>query len=162
MARSDVWAERIAKMRATYPGLTRVWEGAFNDEAILGRAIRELISTGPGRQTPEVAEGIRRWRELTGLGYSTLRFPASLHELTGGATIATVAAATGLDTAHVTALFNGTDPTIDDLTTIAAAYRRDPTWFHEYRVIAVAAAVADALAANPERSALYAAHLAHD
>lgn len=130
-------------------------EGIF---ALLLRDIFKLDAAPAGRDGPRAEltyeQEVRAWRRATGQDYSERPFTEAFEVLIGEDSMAEVAMKTHIAKTKVYRLLRGQEiPTADDLRAIARAYDKDPSYFHEFRVKFVLAAVAAQLDTNHEMAA---------
>lgn len=169
MSQADDWATKTERVRAHFPELIDPdWAPAFADTEILGGTLRALITVGFGngkrgpRETPDMRVGLERLRELTADDLSLEPFAPSLQRLRGPDSLRAVAAKSYISPSRLHRLSRGVQPpSMVDMEQIAAAYSKQPIWFHEYRVNMIAAVTAAMLNRDPERSAVLANQLVH-
>lgn len=163
----QVWNDRIAAARDHFPELIDDdWMSALADYDLAGRMIRDLLSYGHAptrrghRVVPDQEEGLARWRDLIGDDWSPDPFPVALRALLGGRSLSHSARLTGISRSRLHRFLHGeSQPTMEDIRVISAACGKRPIWFADYRVAFITAAIAAYLAADPERSAIYANRL---
>ena len=160
------WETRLEMIHRQFPS-TRPgfdWNAALMDWELLARIWRDILKLDarqPGRRgarpplDPEDAKAA--WFRLTGQDYSEKPFVESFAALTfmGGRrrSLSHVASLTGLARSRVHRLLKGEiEPTIDDLRSIAAGFKKHPSFFAEYRAAYITAAVYQRLAVTPDAS----------
>lgn len=138
------WRERYQLIVSVFPSVENLdWNEVFRaDPAILGRIVNDIIKQEqarpgtPGKRPaldPEVAS--QRIRELSGEDYSLLPFEQAFNNLKGDRSVRHVASMVGLDKSMVHKLLTGkTHPTMEQMEKIAAGFKKQPGYFHEYRV----------------------------
>lgn len=173
------FSERIALAREHFPSLndlakpksdtTDAWLGIMGtgneDEiTIVGAVLRDIHEhdqATPGRSGPKPAvHDARRVHELhrqfLGEDHTTLPFKEIFAVLANGRSIRAMAAKCGLDRNKVARLLagvgRGSQPTRDDMEKIAAAFRKHPSFFMEYRVQYLQADLTAQLHQIPEAS----------
>ncbi len=153
------WDQRLAEVAHTYPSCRDSWVPALRDYELMGRMIRDLlrVSSSPGRRgqrpLPEVDAGMDELRRMWGDDYSTLPFPEAFSALTADRSLTPLVRKTGISRTKLQDLRRGkARPSGDDMEKIAAALKKTPAYFLEYRVGAVCAAIADHLRSAPEAS----------
>lgn len=153
------WEERIKLIEEQFPGVRNAdWNIILKDVDTLGRVIRDVLKVDqiePGRAGPRpnlnVERGMQTWREITGQDFCELPFVDALRLLTRGQAVRTVARKVNVTKTRMDRLMRGIDhPSADDLRAIAAAYRKKPSFFAEYRTEYVTAAIVAGLAQEPE------------
>lgn len=156
------WQDRLARLREDLPHLVdSEWRDRLRgDTQLLGRLLHDVLkvdmrpSNRPGpRPAVSEEEGAARLRQLLGEDYTDLPFTEAFSLLTGreNGTLRGIAARTGLSKSRVDRLRRGLEkPDSYELTVIAQAYGKDPSWFREWREMAVAALLVDTLSRQPE------------
>lgn len=156
------WDKRVKIIEKEFPGTRSLdWKRAFDsDVSLMGRIIRDILkldSVVPGRPGPrpqldeETAQ--LRWRQLIGQDYSTLPFVDAFGLLMGERSIRHVASICGLDRNLIFRLKKGeVEPGSYELEAIAKAFKRDPSYFCEYRRLVIGKSVLSKLEAHPEGS----------
>ena len=158
------WPERMAIINDEFPSTVKLeWTKAFNNDIeLFGRVLRDILKvdqTVPGRSGPRPvlnqAEAMARLRQFQGVDYSELDFKDAFRALTitsnGQSSIRAIAHRTDLDRNMVHKLLTGTrDPDLFLMERIAKAYRKNPSYFMEYRVAYVLGALRDRMEKSPE------------
>lgn len=138
------WEQRLALIKEQFPSIDRLkWETVFREDPeingkILGDILKiEAATTGkPGkRPSLDPKEAAVRYKQLIGEDYSTLPFTETFNALCNGRSVRAVAAKTKLDRNQVHRLMNGADPTVHAMEAIAKGFKKDPGFFHEYRML---------------------------
>lgn len=159
------WPLRLAGVRRSWPSTEQNREqvlDAIADYDLLGRVMRDVLRVGyepprRGQRSPlEWSDGQARLRSLaaerSGLA-SNLPFGEAFARLADGHSVDAMADSTGLHTWVLDALLEGQrDPTAEEMVAIADAFGKPPTYFLEYRITFICAAMATSLLANPERT----------
>lgn len=154
------WPERMAIIYEEFPVTARLdWDKAFhNDIELFGRVLRDILKvdqTVPGRSGPRPvlnqAEALARLRQFQGVDFSELEFHEAFRSLTREASIRAIAHRTGLDRNMVHKLLTGSrQPDLYTMEAVAKAYKKAPSYFKEYRVAYVLAALRDRMELAPE------------
>ncbi len=138
------WKQRVEVIHRQFPSVDQLdWNSVFKtDPAILGRIVNDIIKQEqarpgtPGKRPsldPQVAS--QRIQELAGEDYSLLGFHDAFNNLKGTRSIRHVADKVGLDKSLVLKLLHGKiNPTMEHMETIASGFKKQPGYFHEYRV----------------------------
>jgi transcriptional regulator with XRE-family HTH domain len=153
------WQRRVKLVEEIFPSTTKLdWNRAFSDIDLLGRVLRDILKvdqTEPGRSGPrpvlDRARATARLRQFMGKDYTELSFPDALRVLANGRSVRGIAAKTGLDVTMVQRLLTGgrfVDVPI--MEQVALAYKKDPSYFMEFRVMYILAALADRMDMMPE------------
>ena len=154
------WDERARMIRRRFPSTAALdWKRAFDaDPELFGRLVRDMLKINagaPGRPGPRPAlseeDAARRYRQLTGQDYTFLPFPEAFGHLRAGRSIRHLARKVGLDRNQVFRLLNGSvEPAAYDMEQVARAFSLDPSYFVEWRMLAITAALAGRMAEAPE------------
>lgn len=156
------WAERVKVIRQQFPSVENLdWNRALErDVDLFGRIIRDIIKLDqaePGRDGPrrqvDPAKGREALRRLAGQDYSELPFAESVRVLSRGMSLRPLARKTGLSPMTLSRLLRGDkEPDVHEMHAIAEAFKKHPSYFVEYRVGFITAAMASKLASAPEAS----------
>lgn len=155
-----------ALMEAEGPECEAAWNRAFDREPeLLGRIVRDILKSGqavPGRPGPRPALDNARaqpvvdaWMGLdpTVRPYCMLPFGEALRLLAGERSIRSVANLTGIPRMTLHKLLTGQiTPTSDMMLKAGRGFKKEPSFFLEWRVGAVASAIVNKLMSAPERS----------
>lgn len=111
----------------------------------------------PGRPGPrpslDVHEATRRMQQLLGQDYTLLAFPDALRILAGERSIRSLANKVKLDRSTVYRLLNGKiEPDPFWMRQVAAAFGKHPSYFLEWRMLYITAALMRRLEYSPETS----------
>lgn len=160
VGRKMTWADRKKLIEQEFPSTKSLdWKRAFDaDIDLFGRIIRDILKIGdnqPGRPGPrpqlDEETAAQRFRELMGDDYTVLPFADAFRALAGDRSIRHVATKTGLDRNAVDRLMKGTiQPDAYQMEKVAAGFGRDPSYFLEYRMLFISAALLDKMASSPE------------
>lgn len=156
------WQDRVKIIEEIFPSFRQLdWRRAFDQDINLwGAVIREILKDEqrePGRSGPRPNlvrdPAIAKLREYRGDDYSESPFPIALRQLARNGSVRSISRKTGLAPTFVYRLMMG-ERSIDMVTLerVAAAYKKDPGYFLEYRVGFVLAALGDRLTHAPETS----------
>lgn len=153
------WPERMALINEQFPSTVKLeWQRAFNDIELFGRVLRDILKvdqTVPGRSGPRPVlnqhEAMARLRQFMRVDYSELEFRDSFRVLSTGKSIRGIAAMTGLDRNMVHKLLSGSrQPDLYAMEAVARAFKKDPSYFTEYRMAYVLGALRDRMEHSPE------------
>lgn len=154
------WDQRAALIKERFPSTAKIdWNKAFDDDLdLFARIIRDILKLDqaqPGRPGPrpslDYTQATHRLRQFMGQDYSMLPFPEALKVLTGGLSIRKIAEKTGLERNVVHQLLRGQrEPDVYDMTAIAHAYDKHPSYFEEYRVLVIISAILGKIEKVPE------------
>lgn len=160
--RKRIGERRMDMIRDEFPSTVRLdWKKAFNnDRDLFARIWRDMVKLGqtqPGRPGPrptlEFPEGMQEFRRLAAEDYSTLPFPQAFRVLSRGLSFTMIARKVGLDRNLVYRLQIGTkQPDVYALKQVAKAFKKDPSYFMEYRTHYIASAMLERLENAPEAS----------
>jgi len=156
------WAARRPTIAERFPSIdTLDWKNAFDrDMDLFADILRDILkvdAAAPGRSGPkpgvDYREGVMRFRQLMDEDYSLLPFAEALASLQGSLSVSGLAHKVGLERSGVYRLLGGKKkPTIEEMEIIARAFKKAPSYFHDYRVAALAAALTKRLDDIPEAS----------
>jgi hypothetical protein len=160
-------AERKRLLQEKFPSTAQLnWEVAFDQDIdLLGHLLKDILKKDmavvgaagrrPGLEEDEARPVLDRMmgRDPTNHVYSTLPFPATFALLIGERSRRAMQAKVGISKTRIGRLLRGTElPGVQDMERIAAAFHKQPSYFVEYRVQAIASTVFKALGAAPELS----------
>ena len=138
------WDERIAMIEKQFPSVAKLdWYKLFDqDPEVLGHIINDILKVDqaqPGRpgKRPAIDVGMAeiRLRQMNNEDYSTLPFNEAFRILAGKRSVRSLVAKTGLGRNHVHGLLTGKfGPTAEVMEAIAGAFKKDPSYFYEYRL----------------------------
>lgn len=166
MARRTVadWLEAIEAVQQRRPGVAAPeWDRALANPNTLAMVIRDLTRVdlspskkGP-RDIPELTVGTAIIDELAGdTEYTSLPFTEAFQNLVAarGLSMAGVARKISVSRSQAHRYITGErTPPVTDMAHIAIAFGKPATYFREYRALRIASAVAEAMEADPDRSA---------
>lgn len=154
------WKERAEIIHKQFPSVNKLdWNKVFKtDPSILGRIVNDIIKqeqARPGtpgkRPSLDPAVASQRIQELSGEDYSLLAFSDAFTNLKGDRSIRHVADKVKLDKSLVHKLLHGRiEPTMDQMETIARGFKKQPGYFHEYRVAYVLSMMSVLMNDGPE------------
>jgi hypothetical protein len=173
------WQAILARVETAHP-VTKApeWARLLDNTDVMAAIIRDLIvidrqpARRGARPLPEYEEGRRRLQALFGEDFSVHSFAETFQALTRDHSRTQIARRTGIARTRVHRLLTGlrydattgetwtVEPTLEEITAIAAAYNRRPEHFREYRTRLITALVAHHLDEHPERSSLLVQQLA--
>lgn len=160
-------AERRQLLHDKFPSVAQLnWDKAFdNDIDLLGHLLRDILKLDmalpgaagrrPGLEEDEARPSLDRLmgRSPTSHVYSVLPFRATFELLMNGRSYRAMESKLGMPKTRVFRLLRGLDtPNTQDMELIAKAFKKQPSYFVEYRVQAIAASVYAALGEQPETS----------
>jgi transcriptional regulator with XRE-family HTH domain len=163
------WATRVELIKEIFPSVsTIVWEEELQteldgDQPIPVGVFLEILRTifvvdqTQGRKGARGAIDYRAflqtWRKAAGRDYSESPFRQTFRILARDDSVRAIARKTFISKSRVDRLLAGTErPSVDDLRSIARAYGKDPSYFHEFRAEYIVAALADRLDDDPEQT----------
>lgn len=158
--RKAPWDQRVRVIRERFPSIVRLdWNRAFSDDLeLFARVLRDILKleqAQPGRPGPrpslDVAAATRRMQQFLGKDYTLEAFPEAFRILAGNRSIRHLAAKVGLDRTLVYRLLHGRiEPDAYALDQIANAFGKSPSYFLEYRIAFIVAALTNRLEWSPE------------
>lgn len=170
------WDKRLELIRRTFAsaplmGLADVdgqasWKKAFDhDVDLVGRILRDVLKADqavPGRPGPRPALNVARaqpvldeWMGDDPLGrpYTLLCFAEALTLMVKGHPLRQVSRKTGIAHSHLHRLLAGErEPTSEVMEKVALAFDKSPSYFLEYRMGTIAAAILWKLSRSPEKT----------
>lgn len=156
------WEARRKLIEDRFPSVATLdWKKAFDrDMDLFADILRDILkadAAAPGRSGPKPAvdyrQGVTRFRQLVDEDYSMLPFDEALASLQGSLSVSGLAHKVGLSRPTVYRLLTGAKhPSLEEMELIARAFKKAPSYFHAYRVSALAAALAQRLDEIPEAS----------
>jgi hypothetical protein len=159
------WSERYKVIKEQFPSVAELdWNEALRkDVDLFGRILRDIIKLDqaePGRSGPRRAvdpnAGHATLRMLAGQDYSELPFNEAFRVLGRGMSLTTLARKTSLSRMTCSRLLRAEKvPDADEMRLVAEAFKKHPSYFIEYRVAYVTAAIAERLASAPESSIVF-------
>ena len=154
------WDKRYDVIKTQFPDpKTFDWRKAFDkDLDLFARIMRDVLKVDqavPGRPGPRPAldydRGVKSLRQMMGQDYSTLPFPDTFQFLAGDRSLSHTARKTGLSRSQVHRLLRGeSQPDVNEMTMVAEAFGKHPSFFLEYRAAFVVAALSEKLLNAPE------------
>ena len=165
MAARD-WDATVEQVYREMPEVSTLdWEGMFKaDPKILGSMINDIIKVSiskkgrPGKRSADsesqITDDLGRLRNED---YSVLPFVRAMEILMHGRSIRQVANASGLDKMVVHRLVSGKGqpPTSEHMEALAEAFKKNPTYFCEYRAMFICEALYQMLVENGESSVVF-------
>lgn len=155
------WDKRLEMIQEEFPSTRDTdWGAILKDPDVFSRLLRDILKvdqlevgrTGP-RPNLDRERGMRSFHEIQG-DYSERPFVDAFRILVRSNSQRTIARKTGISKTRIVRLQQGADrPTMDDLRSIADAYKKKPAYFVEYRAEYILAAVATRLHAEHELTA---------
>lgn len=159
MAKKIPWEIKYKRIIKQYPNVREMsWSKALNEEGdIFARLLGDVLKSEgrgskPGKR-PQLdrAEALTRLAKLSGEDFSDVDFRSTFRNLTNGRSLSNIAHKTGLGRSYVQRLLNGTaDPSFETMERIAEAFRKNPSYFIEYRIATVVVILHDMFVESPE------------
>jgi transcriptional regulator with XRE-family HTH domain len=153
------WDERVALIYDHFPGCKNPnWNAILADMDTLGEVVRDILrleqatpgKSGP-RPSPDVTEGMKSIRKLNGDDHSVLRFHEAFKVLAGNRSERHLATKIGLSRTQIQRLLHGEcDPSPQEISQIAKAFGKEPSYFLEFRTAFIMAALGARLEMAPE------------
>lgn len=156
------WGERYALICSHFPSAERLdWRQAFKDIDVWGRVIYDMlwqdqkeewdgVGIRPGFDMPRGREKLRQWM---GNDYSFVPFTQAFCTLAGNRSYRHLASKLNISAHYVWKLKNGTSqPDLYMMERIAVAFKKEPSYFLEYRIAYILGAIGDQMDLAPEIS----------
>ena len=158
--RRFAWAERAELIKKQFPSCRDAeWVRHFDkDPDKLAELIRDLLKidqqvpgkSGP-RPSPEFKPGIELIRRMKGEDYSTLPFDQTFAILAHGLSLTQIARKTKLSRSQVHRLLrNEAPPSAVEMEAVAGAFKKEPSFFAEWRAAYITASLVNQLEGSPE------------
>jgi len=153
------WSKRMEMINEHFPSTVHLeWTRAFNDVELFGRILRDILKvdqTPAGRSGPRPVldrkTATERFRQFQRTDFSMMPFQETFEMLAGDRSIRALAVKIGIDRNMVQKLLAGTrDPDIDLIKLIAKSFKKDPSFFAEYRAAYVLGALEMRMMNSPE------------
>ncbi len=160
------WDDTVARLYREIPAAENVdWEGLFRDDPkILGSLINDIIKVSvskrgrPGkRSASSEADVAADLRKLTNTDYAEDAFPKALRFAMGGKSLRQTALLANIDKMTLHRLLKGQGVPVSafQMECIAAALKKDPSYFVEYRAAFICNCIYKILCDNPESAAVF-------
>lgn len=155
-------AQRVSEYRKRFPThSTFDWKGHFDEDAdLFGALIRDMLRLGAERKhtwgprdMPEEDEARSLLRQWRGEDYSLFPFAETFAAMTEELSQRQVSHKTGLERTMIRRLLDGrVEPDRLTLEMIAKAFKKQPSFFMEYRMLYVANSIVARMQQWPESS----------
>lgn len=160
------WPQTVARIHSDIPATKNVnWEALFrNDPKILGDIVNDIIKISvsqrgrPGKRSAgSEADVAADLRKLTNTDYAEVPFPEALRYAMGSRSLRQTALLSGIDkmTVHRLLKGEGAPVTMSQMEAFAAALKKDPSYFIEYRATFVCSVLYDMLCENNESAVVF-------
>lgn len=156
------WEERAERIKEQFPTVDKLdWTAALEyDQDLFARILRDIlkleqaVSGRPGpRPSLDMKPAIRRMQQLWGKDFALLPFPQALKALAGNRSMRHLSNKTTLDKSHLNRLLLGQrQPDGYDMRMCAQAFGKHPSYFLEWRLLYIVAAIVRRLEWSPETS----------
>lgn len=162
--RRAAWEDNLRKVKETYPNIDSLdWARAMRaDQDVFTSVLGDILKaegkrSRPGkRPTLDRGTAVAELEKLSGQSYTELPFDAAFKALTYGRSIRSIANKTGIQKDHVHRLLQGkVQPTFEVMEKVAEAFRKDPSYFIEYRVAFVLMSIDKYLTSNPDTATVW-------
>jgi transcriptional regulator with XRE-family HTH domain len=159
------WRDRYEVIRTQFPSVEALnWERVFRaDPTIMGNILNDIIKVEvapkgrPGKRPALDKEQAREiLKRYQGEDYTLLPFAKAVTRLKNQASVRQFARKVSMSPTYAYKLMMGyKEPTIEDMQLVASAYGKNPSYFYEYRVAYITAAMAERVDYAPESSIIY-------
>lgn len=156
------WTKRLDLIHKEFPSTLQLdWAAALSrDVELYGRILRDILKVdqaphGRSGPRPVLDKGValERLKQLRRDDYSEFEFRDAFEILAAGMSHRSLEARTGLNRNMVQKLLAGhREPDIQLMEQIAKAFKKDPSYFIEYRTAYVVGALCQKMSASPEMS----------
>jgi len=157
------WDKKLTALRESYPEVRNIdWGKILKDEPEVFRAVAGGVgkSAVPKKSKMNHSTSHQRYAQLTDTDYSELPFVDALHVLWGDKSLNGMVAKTGITKQIIYQMKKGNrEPTFEEMEQIARSFGHDPSFFLEYRIGKVLAAIDIYLQTAPETAAVWYNHV---
>jgi plasmid maintenance system antidote protein VapI len=153
------WNERVEIIYDFFPrSKDPDWNLILQDLDSFGEIVRDILrleqatpgKSGP-RPSPDLREGMKSIRKLNGEDHTILRFNEAFKVLAQGVSLTALARKTHLSRTQLHRLMHGEcDPSPHELSQVAKAFGKEPSYFLEFRSAFILAALGARLELAPE------------
>ncbi len=153
------WEERYALICAHFPAADRIdWSRAFQDVEVFGRLVYDMLWqdqkeewTGEGRPVFNPKRAREKLQQWLGNDYSFVPFTEAFNTLAGDRSLRHIASKIDSSSHYVWNLKHGvTQPDLYTIERIAKAFKKDPSYFLEYRISYILGALGKQMDLAPE------------
>ncbi len=159
---SGHWADRLSLISELFPNVDNLdWLKAFrDDDDLFGAIVRDMMRLGAERKhtwgprdMPEEDAARALWTQWKGEDHSVLSFGDTFAAMSDGFSQRQLARKTGLSRGMIRRLQDGTlEPDRWILESVAAGFKKQPSFFLEYRLLYVVNAMVGRMRLWPESS----------
>jgi transcriptional regulator with XRE-family HTH domain len=159
MTKKIPWEVKYKRIIKQYPEVSDLnWSRVMREESdIFARLLGDVLKSEgrgskPGKR-PQLdrSEALNRLAKLSGEDFSEYDFATTFRNLTAGRSIRNIAHKTGLGTSYVHRLLSGNaDPSFETMEKIAEAFRKNPSYFLEYRIAIILVVLDGMFTDSPE------------
>jgi transcriptional regulator with XRE-family HTH domain len=158
------WEEKEKRIKERHPDALDVsWSRAMQvDPDLFARIVGDVVkSTASGarpgkRPSLEPNDAFAAYSKLAGQDFSDKDFHSSFRALTHGHSIRAVSRKTSLAPSYIFKLLNDkATPSYETMAKIASAFKKDPSYFLEYRVGFVLSTIDTFLCDSPETASAW-------
>ena len=155
------WEEKERRIREKHPDALDVsWDEAIrSDPDLFARIVSDVVKSSSGGSKPgkrpalESSEAFGVFSQMMGEDFSDLPFVEAFNILCEGKSLRGVQAKTGLGHSYIAKLQSGeAQPSYDAMERIAKGFKKDPSYFIEYRIGFINNIIGNFLMASPETS----------
>lgn len=155
------WEEKKRRIEERHPdALNMDWTTTVKgDPDLYARIIADVIKSSsggskPGKR-PSLANGeaFNVYSKMVGDDFSNEPFHVAFNTLTGNLSLRGVKAKTGLGHTYISRLLAGeANPSMETIEKIAAGFKKDPSFFLEYRINVIQQSMETFLTSSPDTS----------
>lgn len=158
---SKPWEEKKKRIQEKHPEALNVsWDRAIKtDPDLFARIVSDVVKSSSGGSRPGKRPNLAKdeaygvFSKMIGDDFADQPFQKAFKNLCGQISLRGVAAKTGLGHSYVGKLLNGqAEPTFETMEKIAVGFKKDPSYFLEYRVGYINSAISKYLEDAPETS----------
>jgi DNA-binding phage protein len=146
------WDKKIHKLRDAYPEIKGInWSKILGTEPEVFRSIVGGVGKNGSNKTGTHSESNQKFAQIFNDDYSELPFIEALNVLWADRSLSDMVVKTGVSRQIIYDMKRGKrHPSFEEMAQIAEAFDRDPSFFLEYRIGKVLAAIDTFLVRSPE------------
>jgi len=162
MDRKQAWESNYSKIKQAFPSTGEGWDSSVNLDldafaSVLGDVIKaEGKRSRPGKR-PSLSRAAAEdeYIKISGGSYSEVEFTRAFRALTHGRSVRGIANKVDIGQTVIHRLLHGGQPTFEHMEKIAKAYKKDPSYFLEYRIAYSLMAIEKFLMDSPETATVW-------
>lgn len=158
------WVEKEKRIREEHPeALDVTWDSVMRgDSDLFARIIGDVVKSSSGgsrpgkRPTLSRDDAFEKFNQLTGQDFSEYDFYTTFNIMCGKRSVRAIASKTGLGKSYVFKLMRQEAyPSYETMERIAKGFKKDPSFFLEYRIGLVTSIIIEFLEDSPETASAW-------